>query len=850
MGASVFSQPRISVDGKFFRLGREKFPARGITYGPLPPNANGFLFASPEQTAADFALIRELGANVVRIYQPPMRWLLDIAAEHGLKLLVDIPWSKHLCFLDSPVERQAAHNAVRRAVGNCGGHPAVFAFSVANEIPADIVRWSGARAVEDFLDALIETAKATDPDCLCTFGNFPPTEFLRPRNPDFVCFNVYLHERAAFENYLARLQSLAGEKPLVLGEFGIDSLREGESRQGEILAWQIESAFRNGLAGATVFSFTDDWFKDGRKVEGWGMGLTTRQREPKPAFAAVQKQFAAAPHFPLPRTPRVSVIVAGYNGDRTLKACLDSLARLHYPDCEIILVDDGSTDTTRQIAAQFPGVQYIRHERNFGLSVARNTGLFAASGEIVAFTDSDCRADEDWLYHLVGDLLRREFVGMGGHNLLPPEDSFVAASVMASPGGPAHVMLTDHEAEHIPGCNMAFFKYALMAVNGFDPVFRRAGDDVDICWRLQQAGYKIGFNPAGFVWHYRRSTVRDYLKQQQGYGEAEALLAQKHPENFNSFGGGMWRGRIYGPAGGGVTLTRPVIYRGPFGTGFFQTLYAGGTPFPLLFFTSLEFHLLVTLPLWVLAATFHQLRPLALTSLLVSAGVCLAAAAQVELPPSRCRVWSRPLVALLYYLQPIVRGWARYRGRLSARILPKAAQPSLDSVAVRDRREPLDETVYRPKQPVSRVEFLRAVLERLVREGWPHHSDAGWSNHDVEVHGGRWTRLQLTTVTEEHPQTIRCRLRARWSLPARAAFWTLLGVDVLIIGMFGSTHGWVWLLLLALPAFQWWLARQKRDLQSRFHVWLDGVAGPLGMARLNPGPQPHNPRVAALKFKL
>jgi hypothetical protein len=133
--------------------------------------------------------------------------------------------------------------------------------------------------------------------------------------------------------------------------------------------------------------------------------------------------------------------------------------------------------------------------------------------------------DEDWLHYLIGDLLDFSVSGIGGHNLLPPDDSSVAAAVMASPGGPAHVMLTDREAEHIPGCNMAFFKSALEGIGGFDPVFHSAGDDVDICWRLQQNGHTIGFSSGGFVWHHRRSTVDAYLRQQGGYGKADELLA-------------------------------------------------------------------------------------------------------------------------------------------------------------------------------------------------------------------------------------------------------------------------------------------------------------------------------------
>src|SRR6266404_3582128 len=179
------SSSRVSVDGKFLRLGEKKFYVKGVVYGPFEPYAAGQPFASPEQTARDFAQIRKLGANLLRVYHPPAKWLLDLAAEHDLKLLVDIPWNNHLCFLDSPPARAEAREAVRRALFACGRHPAVFAFSVANEIPPDVVRWSGARAVADFIDDLVQEAKRLDPDCLCTFSNYPPTEFLRPQSVDF-----------------------------------------------------------------------------------------------------------------------------------------------------------------------------------------------------------------------------------------------------------------------------------------------------------------------------------------------------------------------------------------------------------------------------------------------------------------------------------------------------------------------------------------------------------------------------------------------------------------------------------------------------------------------------------------
>src|SRR6476620_5439873 len=244
--AVVVSGPRAGVDGKFFRLGSRKFYVKGVSYGPFAPNSAGQTFASPEQTGVDFAKIQELGANLIRVYHAPPKWFLDLALQHDLRILLDVPWNKHVRFMDSRQERDNAREAVRRAVIGCARHPAIFALSVANEIPADMVRWSGAKAVAEFIDELLLEAKRLDPELLCTYTSFPSTEFLRPQRIDFLNFNVYLHQRQNFKNYLARLQMHADSKPLLLTETGIDSLREGEERKSSILSWQIEEAFRSG----------------------------------------------------------------------------------------------------------------------------------------------------------------------------------------------------------------------------------------------------------------------------------------------------------------------------------------------------------------------------------------------------------------------------------------------------------------------------------------------------------------------------------------------------------------------------------------------------------------------------
>ena len=254
--------------------------------------------------------------------------------------------------------------------------------------------------------------------------------------------------------------------------------------------------------------------------------------------------------------------------------CLESRwLTLNYPDYEVIVVNDGSTDRTLEIAERFPSCRIIS-QPNKGLSVARNVGAEASTGEIVAYTDSDCVADPDWLTYLVAKMEENNLVACGGPNFPPPEDSLVPAAVAVSPGGPTHVLISDEVAEHIAGCNMAFRRDVLLTLGGFDPVYRAAGDDVDICWRFQDAGYTIGFSASAIVWHFRRNTVKAYIGQQKGYGKAEALVYAKHPFRFNLFGQAKWLGRIYGDLSASLLLSRkPVIYSGVFGRGLFQTMY-------------------------------------------------------------------------------------------------------------------------------------------------------------------------------------------------------------------------------------------------------------------------------------
>jgi hypothetical protein len=250
--------------------------------------------------------------------------------------------------------------------------------------------------------------------------------------------------------------------------------------------------------------------------------------------------------------------------------------------------------------------------------------------------------------------------------------------------------------------------------------------------------------------------------------------------------------------------------------------------------TTLEYHVLITLPLWILSGIFHYLLPLAITSMLASLAVCVAAASQAELPQSKERAWSRPLVAWLFFLQPIVRGWARYQGRLLPRAAPLAAQQSLDSIALRESGKSLDQVDYWSPVPLDRLQFVRDVLRQLEQQGWPTKSDIGWSEYDVEIYGSRWNQLQLATVSEDHAQgrhLVRCRLRIRWSLQAKVMFWGLAGLELLLLGLVGRWW-WLWLVLFSVPLFAWFLRRQGRSLQSMIVVFLDHLAKHSGLIKL------------------
>jgi GT2 family glycosyltransferase len=534
---------------------------RAVTYGPFP---GGW----PDSFDPDFRRIAAAGFNSIRLFEMPGRSLLDAASQHGLRVFGGLMWGQTADFVRQPALLTAARVALADGLLTVRDHPALAGVYVGNEIPSDLVRWMGPVRVRETVEDLIDLGRGIAPHLLFAYANYPSTEYLEPENADFTAFNVYLEDPGAFSRYVKRLHHIAGDRPLVVSEFGLDSRRNGRDRQAEVLSWACYISREAETAGLTIYAWSDRWWNNGSEVLDWDFGLTDRDGNDKPALTSLQ--LPLHPQLTTVKPPAFSVIICTRNGKDRIGNCLLAVSKMQ--GCyETIVVDDGSVDGTAEfVAAKFPWVCLLKLNP-CGLSAARNAGAAASHNEILAFTDDDCAPDREWLVRLARVFADGRFAAAGGPNLPPVPRTWHESVVCAAPGAPSHVMLDDEEAEHLPGCNLAVTKTAFNAVRGFDPQFHTAGDDVDFCWRLRAAGFRLGFAPGAFVWHWRRPSIRGFLRQQTGYGLAERLLIAKHPDRFSKQGGAKWQGFVYG--GGPVrVMADSIIYHGPMGVAGYQSV--------------------------------------------------------------------------------------------------------------------------------------------------------------------------------------------------------------------------------------------------------------------------------------
>jgi len=232
--------------------------------------------------------------------------------------------------------------------------------------------------------------------------------------------------------------------------------------------------------------------------------------------------------------PPVSIVVTVRDDRDTLRSCLDALAALDYPEYEVVVVDDGSTDGTGDVVAERDraGDGMVRTvsvgsaDEPLGIGASRNRGVDAATHDIVAFTDADCRPRPGWLSELVPCLAEHDLVG----GRIRPAGT-TAASVYE--GINSSLDMGAYASRVDPAGNTPYLATANLV--GRRDVFefvrfpeRDVAEDVDVCWRALDAGFSVVYEPSGVVEHAYRSGLREFATRRSAYGESEALLARNH----------------------------------------------------------------------------------------------------------------------------------------------------------------------------------------------------------------------------------------------------------------------------------------------------------------------------------
>jgi glycosyltransferase involved in cell wall biosynthesis len=249
----------------------------------------------------------------------------------------------------------------------------------------------------------------------------------------------------------------------------------------------------------------------------------------------------------------LSVVICSLNGAAGVDRCLHALAAQKDVDLQVIVVDDGSTDTTSE-TARAHGVAVLRHENNRGLAAARNTGARAASAPVVAFLDDDCEPEPEWARELLATY-EDSVIGVGG-DVLPraPEGFMLGYLRRNNPLLPLEMNLARSEkllyrlylylkrqwmpeerhdtrdVYSLVGANMSF-RRTVICETGFDERFRFGAEDLDMCLRLPREfpGGRLIVKPDARVKHHFDPTLRDTLRRSRTYARGCARLYRKWP---------------------------------------------------------------------------------------------------------------------------------------------------------------------------------------------------------------------------------------------------------------------------------------------------------------------------------
>jgi GT2 family glycosyltransferase len=529
----------IRIHGKFLSRNGEKFLVKAMR---LP--GVGSALDLTEKLALRRRLDELAAANVTALIlsDGQAETVLGVAGQAGLYAMVEITIDSRK--LNSADEVRKALARVAQTVSVLRGYPALIGFLIDCSGDGRKIPPAALEALRRGLTALVRTIHESCDSPLIAFkrpvnaliamGTTGPAAELSQElsitiGEDFSYIELSRIAPADFGPTVIALHRIAAARPLVI-EFG-----EEFPGQEEVVA----HAFGLGAAGVVAPATQP------AASSGWQALRMLSAGELLP-FAQVGGSPVLLPEV----TPMVSVVVVTRDNESTIAACLESIGNMRYPNCEVIVADDGSRDRTAAIAATVAigkPVRVVRGSRA-GFGAACNEAMRVARGEFIAFTRADCAVDADWLAFAVRVIAEGNLEGCCGPIYLShaahatqAADGIVAhaiessaSSISARPfsANPISSGTANDREMLLSDCNMIVRKSSLAAVGGFDPRFTDGGGDADLSARMIDAGMALGWCPAGMVWRGPSAGVGEFYRERLGRGRAAAMLASKHPGRF------------------------------------------------------------------------------------------------------------------------------------------------------------------------------------------------------------------------------------------------------------------------------------------------------------------------------
>lgn len=251
-----------------------------------------------------------------------------------------------------------------------------------------------------------------------------------------------------------------------------------------------------------------------------------------------------------------SIIIPAYNAEHTLAECLTACLAQDYPDFDVLVIDDGSTDSTESVAGNFDTVRYHR-QPNAGPAAARNTGARITGGDLLVYTDADCIPRTDWLRHLVNAMEEGAVAAGGTYDIANPHSRL--ARVVQSEIAVRHRQF-NRNVDFLGSFNVAYRRDAFDAAGGFDESYRQAsGEDNDLAYRLNDRGGCLVFTPEAIVAHYHPERLLPYLRTQARHGYWRVKLYRNHPNRTAGDQYAGWPDLLAPPFGLMLLFLLPVL---------------------------------------------------------------------------------------------------------------------------------------------------------------------------------------------------------------------------------------------------------------------------------------------------